>query len=197
MINFALKLVMEHIGFPLRWRFLKKRLSPYLADVQNVLDLGASDGRLAHKLKAKNSHLTFTGVDTHVQKVTYIPIKKYDGKKLPFPDKSFDCVMIIDVLHHDKNPERLLREAKRVSKKYILIKDHYFINRLDHAWLSFADNFGNNSYGIHNQFNYFTLTQWQAVFKTLRLSLVRSERFRYIPIDPCRHIIFLLSKTSD
>ncbi|MCA9371997.1 class I SAM-dependent methyltransferase [Candidatus Woesebacteria bacterium] len=121
-----IKWINENIVFPLRWNYLVAYLSPYLQNATDVLDLGASCGRLANELSKKFPKIHFVGVDTHVQPKTFIPIKKYDGKKIPFPDNSFDCVMIIDVLHHDKNPEHILKEAKRVSRKYILIKDHYW-----------------------------------------------------------------------
>jgi SAM-dependent methyltransferase len=40
----------------------------------------------------------------------------YDGKKLPFEDKSFDTVVSIQVLEHTPSPADLLREMARVMK---------------------------------------------------------------------------------
>ena len=44
-----------------------------------------------------------------------------DGKKLPFKDNSFDVVNIWEVLHHIESPVEVLKEAYRVSKKYIIL----------------------------------------------------------------------------
>jgi len=41
----------------------------------------------------------------------------YDGKKLPFDDNYFDCVVSFEVLEHVFNIEELLSEIKRVMKK--------------------------------------------------------------------------------
>ena len=43
------------------------------------------------------------------------------GEKLPFEDNSFDTVILFEVLEHVQGPERVLREAKRVSAGNILI----------------------------------------------------------------------------
>lgn len=194
---YIFKLVDEKIVFPLRWRYLVTHLSPYLNKVNTVLDLGASCGRLANELSKKYPKIKFTGVDTHVQPKTFIPIKKYDGKKLPFPNNSFDCVMLIDVLHHDENPETILQEAKRVSKKYILIKDHYWNNKLDFLLLKYADYFGNKPYGIKLPYKFLKNLEWENLIEEGNLKINRSSKFKYNFIDPCNHTLFFLQKGAN
>ena len=184
----------ERIGFPLRWKYLVRYLSPYLKNSRNVLDLGASCGRLANELSNKLPDTYFVGVDTNVQPKSFIPIKKYDGKKIPFPDNSFDCVMIIDVLHHDENPAIILQEARRVSKKYILIKDHYWNNKFDFLLLKYSDYFGNKPYGVALPYNFLNIANWESLIKESNLKIVKTQRFRYNLFDPCKHIIYLLNK---
>lgn len=158
-----------------------------------MLDLGASCGRLAHDL-AKRFDIKFTGVDTCPQKIKYIPIKKYDGIRLPFRDNSFDCVMIIDVLHHDENPERIIMEAMRVSRSEILIKDHFWNNRLDFYLLKFEDYIGNKPYGIYLPYNFLTMKMWLDIFSKNKLKIISSSKFRYALLDPGKHVIFQLEK---
>lgn len=189
-----IKLFSEKITFPLRWEYLVYLLSPYLKDVNNVLDLGASCGRLASKLSEKLPHIDFIGIDTHVQSKTFIPITKYDGKKIPYPDNSFDCVMMIDVIHHIDYPEIILEEVKRVSKKYVLIKDHYWNNKFDLSLLKFADYIGNKPYGVNLPYNFFKVSDWNELIKNLNFRTVKTEKFRCNFVDPCRHIIFHLEK---
>lgn len=190
----VMKVFCEKIAFPLRWRYLVRHLSPHLKKSKKVLDLGASCGRVANELSKKNNNINFEGVDIHVQEKTFIPIKKYDGRNIPYPDNSFDCVMIIDVLHHDTDPEKIIQEAKRVSKKYILIKDHYWKTKLDFKLLKYADYIGNAPYGVSLPYNYLKVSDWKKIFENLELEIKKSKLFRYNFLDPCKHAIYLLEK---
>ena len=98
-----LDLLNKNILFSLRQNYLINILSHYLIGCKTALDLGSSSGELAKKIQDKTG-VNFSGVDTYIQPKSFIPVIKYDGKTLPFKNNSFDCVMIIDVLHHDTNP---------------------------------------------------------------------------------------------
>jgi SAM-dependent methyltransferase len=189
-----LKLFNEKVTFPLRWKYLVNHLSPYLTDVNNVLDLGASCGRLAYKLSERLPQINFVGIDTYVQPKIYIPIKEYNGTNIPYPDNYFDCVMMVDVIHHIEHPEIVLNEAKRVSKKYILIKDHYWNNKFDLVLLKLADYNGNKPYGVNLPYNFLKIADWNSLFKDHNLRTINTEKFRCNVVDPCRHIIFKLEK---
>lgn len=79
------------------------------------LDLGCGRGRHL-KLMPKGS----VGLDILPQKVDGYDIVRFDLNylsptiKLPFKDKSFDCVLASHVLEHVENPYRLLREINRI-----------------------------------------------------------------------------------
>jgi len=82
-----------------------------------VLDLGCGDKALAKLLNAK-----VTTVDLWER---FKPDVVWDLSKvpLPFKDKSFDIILMIDVIEHlDKGAGvALLKEAKRIAKKTILL----------------------------------------------------------------------------
>ncbi|PMB48680.1 hypothetical protein CEN41_00645 [Fischerella thermalis CCMEE 5330] len=186
----------EKILFPIRIHYLTQILAPYLLESRIILDLGTSNGCLAANIKkelAKTS-LTpqFIGCDIHIQPETFIPIVHYDGYNLPFEDNYFDTVMIIDVFHHADSPQRLLEEAKRVSKKHVLIKDHYWRNSKDFTSLKFADYIGNQPYGINLPYSFLTEEDWYDMIAQVELEVLESRKFRYNPVDPCRHILFKL-----
>ena len=44
-----------------------------------------------------------------------------DAHKLPFPNGSFDCVVLGDILEHVLDPRRVILEACRVSRKRVVI----------------------------------------------------------------------------
>lgn len=186
------KVLNETIFFPLRRAYLTERLEPFLRNSHKILDLGASCGRLAKQISKKNKKLIFEGVDTHIQPKSHIKVTKYDGEKIPFKDGSFDTVTIVDVLHHTSNIQNVLKEAKRVSSKYILIKDHFYSNELEYNLLKHVDHFGNDAYGIVLEYNFLTTVEWEKLFKELDLKIVKSEKFRYNLLDPCNHVTYLL-----
>lgn len=93
---------------------------------QKVLDIACGDGLLMRALK-KNGALV-SGVDISEEGVKKCREKGLDvsvvdiaAEKLPFPNRTFDVVIMLDVLEHFYSPEFLLREAIRVSKKDIII----------------------------------------------------------------------------
>ena len=80
---------------------------------KKLLDVGAGDGVITYKLRA-------TGIDNElsavfIAKALNVNVEYGDAYNLPFPDNSFDAVLMIDVIEHLDSPEIALREAKRVS----------------------------------------------------------------------------------
>lgn len=135
----------------------------------SILDVGCGDGELARMIAEKRRDTDISGVDVLVRPDTKIPISEFNGVTLPFPDKSFDLVMFIDVLHHTEDPKILLREAVRVAKKGVVMKDHTRNGLLANKTLRLMDWVGNAKYGVALPYNYWSLTEWQTAFAELKL----------------------------
>src|SRR6266699_4877837 len=90
----------------------------------SVLDVGCGDGLLARLMMDQRDDVQISGIDVLVRNDTKVSVKQFDGSRIPFENKSFDAVMFVDVLHHTPDPAVLLREAARVARKAIVIKDH-------------------------------------------------------------------------
>jgi hypothetical protein len=63
----------------------------------------------------------------------------------------------------------LLKEAVRVSKDFIIIKDHVKSGFYSEIILKYMDSVGNNSKGVPLPFNYLTRTEWDLLFAELDL----------------------------
>jgi len=90
-----------------------------------ILDIGGGTGLLAQEMIARNPgpHLEFTVLDPTAEMLKQVPdmenIKKVQGRgeELPFPENSFDRIIVIETLHHTQDPVALFSEAYRVLRR--------------------------------------------------------------------------------
>ena len=150
-------------------------LSRYLPAHATVLDVGAGGGWLGHLLGQKRPDVKIQGLDVLAREVTYMPVALFDGKTLPAPDNAYDVVLFVDVLHHTDDPLALLREARRVMRSAIVIKDHLAEGFLARPTLSFMDRVGNRRYGVSLPHNYWSEEQWSGAFQALGLAVAEQE----------------------
>lgn len=143
----------------------------------SVLDVGSGDGLLASLVKAQRPDLVWNAVDTVERPRTHIPVKLFDGKRLPFEDKQVDVVLLIDVLHHTDDPMSMLHEAVRVARTELVVKDHLRQGLAAHSVLSFMDWVGNGSWGVSLPYRYWSAEQWRSAREQLQL---RAEEERVV-----------------
>jgi len=154
-----------------RVRILAGWLAKKLPQGVRVLDVGCGDGRLAYALLAVRPDLRLQGVDIAPRAGSSIPVRPFDGRVLPFPAKSFEAVLIVDVLHHAEDPAALLREVARVSSQLILIKDHTCDRLGSLPILRFMDWVGNVRHGVPLRYRYWKSQQWRQVLNALGLHI--------------------------
>lgn len=195
-IMFPLRLVFDRRFNPM----YKEKLARYVAslcdDNSSILDVGCDDGTVAEMIMEINPTLKVVGIDIQSNRPSKIPRKIYDGKRIPYPDNSFDAVIVLDVLHHTKDILSLLKEIKRVSRKHIIVKDHMTYGRFSRYLISFADYVSNAPYGITCAFNFPSFQRWSSYFNQLGLKIVKRPRGLSfgLGINERYHPIFKLEK---
>jgi SAM-dependent methyltransferase len=132
----------------------------HLGRVDSLLDIGCGDGKNTRRLADLCGATQVAGVDVVIREETFIDVSAYDGKSVPFEDRSFDAVTLVDVLHHCEDPQRTLDEAVRVSRKMVVIKDHLAFGPFTHRLLHWMDLVGNAKDGIPSPGTYFELRRW-------------------------------------
>jgi SAM-dependent methyltransferase len=143
---------------------LADHFADLIAPGHSVLDIGCGDGLIDRLILARRADLQIAGVDVMVRPNSHIPVTTFDGRRLPFPDRSWDTVLLCDVLHHTERPVELLREASRVGRHAIVIKDHTVAGILARPTLRVMDVVGNVPHGVAVTYNYLTPGQWQDAF---------------------------------
>lgn len=144
-------------------------------DVTTILDVGCGDGAIAAALMSERPDLRITGIDPLVREGCDIPVLSFDGRKIPFEDSAFDYCLFVDVLHHADDPLCLLKEAARVARRGVIIKDHFVQGLFARQTLRFMDDTHNRRYGVSLPYNYWTPSQWDAAYAEAGLSIGRIQ----------------------
>jgi ubiquinone/menaquinone biosynthesis C-methylase UbiE len=150
---------------------LAKHLSSLLPPNARVLDVGCGDGLLALLIMQQRTDVTVEGIDILLRPKLHIIVREFDGNVIPHKSGSFDVVMFNDVLHHTDDPMVLLREATRVSKAFVLLKDHTRNGLFAKARLQFMDFVGNARHGVRLPYNYWSRDEWMDGFGSLKLRI--------------------------
>lgn len=196
------KLFHNKLIYSRRMTRLAELLLPLLKGAKNVLDVGCGDGKIDSYILEQNKNVTIRGIDVLVRPDTYIDVKEYDGKTIPYKDNSFDTVMIIDVLHHTDNPQAIVTELTRVSSRYVIIKDHVKSGIISYIKLRAMDYVGNAHYHVRLPYNYQTDRQWKDIFEANGLKTVSVQRqlnlytgILHLLFDRKLHFIAVLEKS--
>ena len=163
----------ENLVSSRRVRVLANCFADLIPPGSRVLDVGCGDGKVSAALLSKRRDLEIQGIDVLPRDRTLIPVEMFDGAQFPFSSASFDVVLFADVLHHTADPKILLKEARRVSAKHVIIKDHYREGFAANTRLRFMDWVGNSRFGVALPYNYWTEHQWREAWSEIGL---RSER---------------------
>jgi ubiquinone/menaquinone biosynthesis C-methylase UbiE len=96
---------------------------------RSVLDVGCGDGFYTRRLYDLGHPKKMIGVDLASKAIEIANANKEDRAMefqvgdahcLPWPDNSFDLVLVQSILHHDDNPLELIREAFRLAPEILI-----------------------------------------------------------------------------
>ena len=152
-----------------RTRVLGEALAPLLPEGAQVLDVGCGDGAVAAQIARLRPDLTLRGIDVHVRDTTAIPVEAFDGRRIAAAEDSYDVIVLVDVLHHARDPVALLREAARVSRRWLVLKDHTCESRFAARRLAWMDRVGNPPGEVEILADYWPRARWAAVISELGL----------------------------
>ena len=147
-----------------RSRIIHGQIAPHLG-AGSLLDIGAGDGAIGAAFGAGGRHVQLMDVVDYNR--TGLPFALYDGMTIPFPDKSFDNALLIVVLHHCADPLRVLREARRVARRRIIVIESVYLSEPNRRFNMFFDWFYNRVLhdGVPVPFNFNSPEGWEHIFR--------------------------------
>lgn len=171
------------------------KITPFISSNDQILDIGCGTGIISKILSQKKvSSVTRVDVDYN-QMCDEYPVIIYDGQNLPFKKNQFSKSLLIAVLHHSKNPSRVLDEAARITSGKIIVVEDVFSDLLSRIVTFIGDCLVN--WEIHSPFNNHSREDWIKIFKSKNLSLNHWEEFNLRCIGfPFKLAVFVLSKET-
>ena len=115
-----------------------KKVSELIPENSKVLDIGCNEGKIVPFLKNPN----YFGVDIDKKNISDLVAKKLNAKvadlnkdEIPFRKEKFDFILLLDVLEHVINPQKLLVDSrKKLNPQGKLIitlpNDYHILNKL-------------------------------------------------------------------
>lgn len=170
------------------YQFKLKRILPYININDKILDLGCGSCYLTKKIQNKGYNII--GIDV-VNKSKYYNPLIFNGKIIPFKNKSFDVTISSFVLHHIIDCENMLDEIIRVTKKYILIFEDTPSTKID-KYLSTKHS--QSHWGTSNCFK--NCQQWIHIFKSKKLKIININKlYKWESPFSYKPFIYPISKT--
>jgi SAM-dependent methyltransferase len=139
---------------------LVQLIGPHLKAGDTVLDVGCGFGQLGRAIMDAFPQVRVEGVESVKRGGELIPVTAYEGTHMPWEDGAFDAVILADVLHHDHDPDRLLKESARISRRLVIIKDHLREGFLAQQRISLLDWAANAGYQVPCTYRYNNLAEW-------------------------------------
>ncbi len=181
----------------------------YLRRGGSFLDLGCGAGINTLSFASLLDAIPF-GIDVIDGNQCDIDFQVYDGHTIPFQDDYFSSMIVVHVLHHTQDADRVVQEISRVTKPgaRVLIIEDMASSRLQNALTMLSDVYGNKlknlvrallgrrkfeltkvpmTYGIKSY------PEWIEMFKSHKLELLTVQS---IPHRLVEHGAFVFEKAS-
>ncbi len=144
------------------------------------LDVGADTGAVSLYLSELLASKSFELCDVTVAPRALFPVRRITGERLDYEPNSFDIVFFSYVLHHAADDTiQLLRDARKVARKYVVVTEDPKENADDYYWAYMHDKRG----------TFRGCKEWRQLFDVVGLSIVHDEALN--PELHSRHMFVL------
>lgn len=168
-----------------------KSISP-----DKVLEVGAGDGSILYFLNEWNFGKELYALEIADTGVSLIKerglsrlkeAQSFDGYKIPYPDDTFDLVILAHVLEHVEHERILLRELKRIAKNIVIEVPLDYRFGVDKRMKHFLD---------YGHINMYTPTALRFLLQSEGLKIV-ADRTSMIPVATTKFNEFVNKKAPE
>jgi len=168
------------IGYPAKNAYMPflRYVLKYADQDDKILDLGGGEGSHSLELKRFGFKIVCADINPDYIKLSQEKgVESYvmDASTLDFADNSFDIVLLFEVLEHVKNFKKILKESKRVARKYVLI--------------TVPNSEGYKDLGPHLTYDHFLAVDHVNFFAKKDLKVVLSEYFEKFEVEKAEPIV--------
>jgi SAM-dependent methyltransferase len=149
-----------------------RRIETFLPASSEVLDIGGGWGFYRRPLERRgHRHTVLDVVRPRFQKA---PVVLYDGGRMPFENEAFDVSLLVTVLHHVGEPDRLMAEAARVTRRYIIVVEDIYSTPAGRWWTEWRDRILNFEY-VGHPCGFKTAGEWCRYFESRGLPVLENK----------------------
>lgn len=189
-----------------RVKIITSQVTQYFEDVSGkAIDYGAGDGQITQELH-DNLDLDIEGVDIRLyknQNVT-VPITLLNKSNVEVADKTYEAALLTNVLHHERDNEKILDELDRIVRRKLVIIETVPVGETEEAMEQDKDRTFMNDY-LHNRLfhnddvpvpgSYETPKKWVNRFAQHGWKLISEKDLEFDqPIFRIRHYLFIFER---
>jgi SAM-dependent methyltransferase len=197
-------------GMRARAKAISSQIGKYFQG-ESLADVGCGHGLVGWSARKYFKDILLLDVIDYRDAEVTLPFVEFSANEDPPFGRSFDCTLLITVLHHAHDPMRLLESVWRQTRKRLIVIESVFgvdasnshspLPRLDQAaQLSYAvycDWFYNRvlNQGVFVPYNFNTPDNWRQIFSKLPAWVSFEENLGVdLDIVPEHHFLFILDK---
>lgn len=150
-------------------------IKDWITPDSRLVDIGSGPGSTLSVMRSAGYNIE--GLD--IRDGSYRPELKarlYPGDEFPYADQQFDTALLLTMLHHTAEPEKIIAEAARCARRIIIIEDVY--DSAFQAWYTKRTDSLTNLEFIGHPHSNRSDAEWRETFERLGLVMRYAKTHR-------------------